>query len=194
MVEGPPKAHLQNGHHVPGSLWDTLWKYSHMVDMINDVFYTQQLKSPPEVKLRECWMEWGWRRTFNCEKRTPNKNTLEQINNYNHNNIYVGLDNDFMKIDHIVCTLKEILLIILLYTQVRLRICDLKVDLYNRILKFISQLQFSVLWTDLPGLMIAVYSNSSKSGRKYFSFLLPSLQAPQERKKSSPSLSLCPEL
>lgn len=76
----------------------------------------------------------------------------------------------------------------------RLRICDLKVDLYNRILKFISQLQFSVLCTDLPGLMITVYSNSSKSGRKYFSFFLPPLQAPQKRKKSSPSLSLCPEL
>lgn len=116
MVEGLPKAHLQNGHHVPGSLWDTLWKYPHMGDMINDVFYTQQLKSLPEVKLRECWMEWGWRRTFNCEKRTPNTNTLEQINNNNHNNIYVGLDNDFMKNDHIVCTLKETLLIILLYT------------------------------------------------------------------------------
>lgn len=65
-----------------------------MVDMINDVFYTQlnsgsvgwnEIEGEPLIK-----------------RKGPNKNTLEQINNNNHNNIYVGLNNDFMRSNHIV--------------------------------------------------------------------------------------------
>lgn len=79
------------------------------------------------------------------KRKGPSKNTQEQINNPN---IYVGLDNDFMRNNHIACAFyKEMLLISLLYVQVRLRVCDLKVDLQNRNSQFIAWLQFSALCT-----------------------------------------------